>query len=166
MDFHTWCERIGHWDLCSSPVDLEQREGRIQRFGGLVVRRRLGAELAAEGRHAGATGLSPWKAVAAEAERRFADESGLSPWWTLPGAQVRRHLFALPRSRDVHRFARLCRQRSLYRLALGQPRQEELVEMLGAKDPTVIAELAGLALDLSAHGAEREASNARQHRIK
>ena len=152
LDFHTWCERIGHWDLCSSPVDLEQREGRIQRFGGLVVRRRLGASLAAEGRAAGRSGTSPWAAVAAAAEAQFADESGLSPWWTLRGAEVQRYLFALSRSRDVHRFARLCRQRSLYRLALGQPRQEELVQLLGAKDPKVVEELATLALDLSAYG--------------
>lgn len=156
LDFHTWCERIGHWDLCSSPVDLEQREGRIQRFGGLVVRRWLGAELGATGRAAGRQAKSPWNSVAEAAEKHFADETGLSPWWTLPGAEVSRHLFALPRSRDVLRFARLSRQRSLYRLALGQPRQEELVEMLGAKDPDVIAELARLALDLSAFNTERD----------
>ncbi|BCM86711.1 helicase [Methylobacterium indicum] len=155
LDFHTWCERIGHWDLCSSPVDLEQREGRIQRFAGLVVRKRLGAQLAAEGRRGGAAGKSPWTAIAAEAERQFADASGLRPWWTLPGAQIERHLFALKRSRDIHRYARLCRQRSLYRLALGQPRQQELVEMLDAKDPKVVAELGRLALDLSAYNAER-----------
>lgn len=160
LDFHTWCERIGHWDLCSSPVDLEQREGRIQRFGGLVVRRRLGAALGSEGRAAGREGVSPWARVAEEAESRFADEAGLSPWWTMPGANVRRHLFALPQSRDVHRFARLCRQRSLYRLALGQPRQQELVEVLGAKDPNVARELAKLGLDLSAYGAERQRDGA------
>lgn len=155
LDFHTWCDRIGHWDLCSSPVDLEQREGRIQRFGGLVVRRRLGEELGDVGRAAGRRGGSPWTAVAAEAECRFADDTGLSPWWTLPGAEVKRHLFTLPQSRDVHRYAKLCRQRSIYRLALGQPRQEELVEMLGAKDPAIVEQLASLTLDLSAYTAER-----------
>src|SRR6202042_2636391 len=41
LDFHTWCRRILHWDLCASPLELEQREGRIQRFAGLAVRRRL-----------------------------------------------------------------------------------------------------------------------------
>jgi hypothetical protein len=152
LDFHTWCEQIGHWDLCSSPVDLEQREGRIQRFGGLVVRRQLGVAMGERGRDAGRSGTSPWIAVAVEAEKSFADETGLSPWWTLRGATIRRHLFALQQSRDVHRFARLCRQRSLYRLALGQPRQQELVEMLGTKNPEVVAKLTGLSLDLSAFG--------------
>jgi IS5 family transposase len=41
LDFHVWCDRIVHWDLCSTPLDLEQREGRIQRFLGLGVRRAL-----------------------------------------------------------------------------------------------------------------------------
>jgi hypothetical protein len=31
LDFHAWCSRILHWDLCPSPLELEQREGRIQR---------------------------------------------------------------------------------------------------------------------------------------
>ena len=158
LDFHTWCDRIGHWDLCSSPVDLEQREGRIQRFGGLVVRRRLGERLGNVGRAAGRAGGSPWREVAAEAERTLADDAGLSPWWTLQGAEVIRHLFALPQSRDVHQYAKLCRQRSIYRLALGQPRQEELVEMLGAKDPTIVEQLATLTLDLSAYGEERKSA--------
>src|SRR5687768_18387314 len=41
LDFHVWCRQLLHWDLCSSPLDLEQREGRIQRFGGYSVRRAL-----------------------------------------------------------------------------------------------------------------------------
>lgn len=155
LDFHVWCDRIGHWDLCSSPVDLEQREGRIRRYGGLVIRRRLGRDLGNVGRSVARAGGSPWREVAAEAERRFSDDTGLSPWWTLPGAEVTRHLFALPQSRDVYRYARLCRQRSIYRLALGQPRPEELVELLGAKEPAVIEQLSTLTLDLSAYGTER-----------
>ena len=41
LDFHSWCSRIAHWDLPSNPVAMEQREGRIQRFAGLVVRREI-----------------------------------------------------------------------------------------------------------------------------
>ena len=32
LDFHPWCRVLAHWDLCSGPVALEQREGRINRF--------------------------------------------------------------------------------------------------------------------------------------
>ena len=61
LDFHNWCNRITHWDLPSNPVDLEQREGRISRFGGLVVRRPL-ARLVGRKALADAAwiGGSPW----------------------------------------------------------------------------------------------------------
>ena len=45
LDFHVWCRQLLHWDLCPSPLDLEQREGRIQRFGGLSVRSALAEKL-------------------------------------------------------------------------------------------------------------------------
>src|SRR5579864_1271800 len=44
LDFHVWCRQLLHWDLCPSPLDLEQREGRIQRFGGLSVRTALAGQ--------------------------------------------------------------------------------------------------------------------------
>lgn len=72
----------------------------------------------------------PWDIIGLKAETEFGDETGMSPWWTMPGANLKRHLFALPQSRDIDRFARLKSQRLLYRLALGQPDQEDLVELL------------------------------------
>ncbi|WBO21775.1 DEAD/DEAH box helicase family protein [Sphingomonas abietis] len=152
LDFHSWCDQLGHWDLCSSPVDLEQREGRVQRFGGLTVRRPLAAKLG-EGALAQARRdlTSPWDAIAASANLAFKDdETGLTPWWTLPGAELKRHLFALPQSRDIDRFARLKTQRLLYRVALGQPDQEDLVELLTDNDPEAVRLLQGLSLNLSA----------------
>lgn len=50
LDFHVWCGRVAHWDLCSSPLDLEQREGRIQRYGGRLIRRSLAKTLGTERR--------------------------------------------------------------------------------------------------------------------
>ena len=41
LDFHSWCRALAHWDLCPGPVALEQREGRIDRFAGLSVRRAI-----------------------------------------------------------------------------------------------------------------------------
>ena len=151
LDFHSWCDRLGHWDLCSSPVDLEQREGRIQRFGGLTVRqplaRKLGEQALLRARHELS---SPWDIIAREADEAFGDETGLSPWWTIPGADLKRHLFALPQSRDIDRFARLRNQRLLYRLALGQPNQEDLVDLLTNHDLESAHSLQALALDLAA----------------
>jgi hypothetical protein len=157
LDFHSWCDRLGHWDLCSSPVDLEQREGRVQRFGGLTVRQplaqMLGKSALAEARR---DLTSPWDAIARRADEVFADdETGLSPWWTMPGADLKRHMFALPQSRDIDRFAKLKTQRLLYRVALGQPDQEDLVELLTNNDPEVARSLQGLALNLSAFSHRR-----------
>lgn len=152
LDFHSWCDRLGHWDLCSSPVDLEQREGRVQRFGGLTVRRPLAEQLGKDALTAARRDLtSPWDSVATSANAEFKnDETGLTPWWTLPGAELKRHLFALPQSRDIDRFAKLKTQRLLYRVALGQPDQEDLVELLTEDDPEAMRLLLSLTLDLSA----------------
>lgn len=148
LDFHSWCRRIVHWDLPSNPVDLEQREGRISRYGGLLVRRPLGALVQDDAVAAARTGRSPWTEAAALGERRFQDDTGLSPWWTFKHADIDRHVLALSRSRDIARFDYLQRQRLLYRLALGQPNQEDLVNHLARGSDTKIAELSALALDL------------------
>ncbi|MGE0853994.1 MAG: helicase [Hyphomicrobiaceae bacterium] len=151
LDFHTWCSRVAHWDLCSSPLDLEQREGRIQRFGGLVVRRKLAEALGASVLpDARAKHSSPWVMLAKAAESRLSDASGLSPWWLVKGAGVTRYVFELPHGRDALRFERLREQRLIYRLALGQPNQEDFINILASSHPERLAVLQRLTLDLAA----------------
>ena len=41
LDFHWYCRRVVHWSLPANPIDLEQREGRINRYKSLVVRQRV-----------------------------------------------------------------------------------------------------------------------------
>lgn len=41
LDFHNYCRRIVHWNLPSNPIDLEQREGRINRFECLAIRQNI-----------------------------------------------------------------------------------------------------------------------------
>lgn len=148
LDFHTWCSRILHWDLPSNPLDLEQREGRVQRYAGLSIRRRLGQDLGREALLRSADGTSPWSRLAVLAEDRHADSAGISPWWVLPHAQVKRHVFNRPFGRDALRYKVLREQRFIYRLALGQPNQEDLLEILAKSDPELIDVLQGLTLDL------------------
>lgn len=150
LDFHTWCSRILHWDLCSSPLELEQREGRIQRYAGLAVRRRLAKLLQGELPNEAAGTGSLWSRIEGAANARFRDASGLSPWWVLEGADVERFVFSLPQSRDLEKFKLLKEQRLIYRLALGQPNQEDLLQFLASGGPKVTALLKPLALDLSA----------------
>jgi hypothetical protein len=149
LDFHTWCSRVAHWDLCYGPLDLEQREGRIQRFAGLLVRQQLAASIGKQHTIDSAR-VSPWCAIARIAECERSDSSGLSPWWVLAGAGVTRYVFRLPQGRDVLRFSMLREQRFVYRLALGQPNQEDFLDMLTKSDSHKLKLLRSLALDLSA----------------
>ena len=58
---------------------------------------------------------------------------------------LRRRILALPLSRDADRWARLQKALALYRLAFGQPRQEDMVAVLRrrgvAGDPERIADM-------------------------
>lgn len=152
LDFHPWCSHVVHWDLSSNPLDLEQREGRIQRYAGLAVRRRLSAMLRDEVlRDVTAAEGSPWQCLQRHADR-FGDTSGLRPWWVLEKAEISRHVFERPFGRDVARFAQLREQRMIYRLALGQPNQEDFIEVLSRGGEATRALLQPLVLDLSAMG--------------
>jgi hypothetical protein len=152
LDFHTWCRRILHWDLCSSPLELEQREGRIQRFGGLAVRTTLRRLAESDVWQSGAIArhTSLWDRIGVLADAKYRDASGLSPWWVLDGATVSRFVFDLPQSRDQEKFNLLKEQRLIYRLALGQPNQEDLVDFLAKGGPGLTRILQPLALNLSA----------------
>jgi hypothetical protein len=130
LDFHVWCKGLVHWDLCSNPVDLEQREGRIQRYGGLATRQAISTRLGGEALHSLDPGESPWHRLAELADRHLGDDSGLAPWWLCDGAEIERYVFDVPLSEQAHRLRRVQEQRLLYRLVLGQPNQEDLVEVL------------------------------------
>jgi hypothetical protein len=129
LDFHVWCRQLLHWDLCPSPLDLEQREGRIQRFGGLSVRTALAKQFRDDALHNGGAQKSPWLVVGEQADQQFsADASGLSPWWSCPGEKIDRVFVVMPQSRQTIKFDQLSRLRWLYRLALGQPHQQDFIE--------------------------------------
>ena len=130
LDFHTWCGAIAHWDLPGNPVDLEQREGRVDRYAGLAIRRVLASEFAPD-RAAVESGCSPWEVLADRSERAHRnDPAGLAPWWIVEGARVQRLIFDVPLSEARARFEDLRQQRLLYRLTLGQPDQSDLVRAL------------------------------------
>lgn len=137
IDFHWWCHAVVHWNLPASPVDFEQREGRVNRFGGHAVRRNIAA------RHRSAVMTSaetdPWKAAydaALNAGQGAAqDQSGqlgeFAPYWVYPGPfKIERQLISYPLSRDPGRAVALKDDLALYRLAFGQPRQEDLLDFL------------------------------------
>lgn len=129
LDFHVWCRHLLHWDLPGNPLDLEQREGRIQRFGGLSIRHGLARRLREHVLMGGSNSESPWTKLAEMAERDVrGDASGLSPWWGCDGEAVERQIVRIHQSSHVLRFKKLSEQRLLYRLALGQPHQQDFIE--------------------------------------
>ena len=130
IDFHWWCHSIVHWNLPANPVDFEQREGRVDRYKGHAIRKNVAA---AHGSAALAPGVAdPWDAVfEAAATESDSDLGDLTPYWIYPGdAQLQRRIMTLPLSRDVDRWARLQDSLALYRLAFGQPRQEDMLAAL------------------------------------
>lgn len=134
LDFHWYCSRVVHWSLPSNPIDLEQREGRVNRYKSLVVRRRLaeiyGAQYMSQAKPKGDfwDHLFKYANQLTKAERT----SDLVPYWHVPGgtAKIERFVPMLPMSREATRLNEILRILSLYRLAFGQPRQQELLEFL------------------------------------
>lgn len=128
LDFHLYCHAVVHWNLPANPVDLEQREGRVHRYKGHAVRRNLAAALGSDALQAQDTNVWNWM-FAAGARGRAKGESDIVPLWvfTEGTARIERIVPALPLSRDVSRLEVLKRSLVAYRLAFGQPRQEELI---------------------------------------
>lgn len=131
IDFHWWCHRVVHWNLPSNPVDFEQREGRVNRFGGHAVRRNV----AAAHQHAAWSSVSyPWQAAfqAAAADTSVQKRYGsFAPWWIYPGpARIQRIIMAHPHSSEILRYQGLTETLTHYRLTLGQPRQQDLVQLI------------------------------------
>ena len=155
LDFHLWCHAVVHWNLPSNPVDLEQREGRVHRYKGHAVRRNiatsLGPDLLADGL---TDGVDPWRELFAKAvaTRPLADGE-MVPYWVFHQgpAKIERHVPVMPFSRDAAALPRLRKTLAAYRLAFGQPRQEELVEFLGAdrSDEDLLLLASQLRIDLS-----------------
>ena len=149
LDFHPWCRTLAHWDLCSEPVALEQREGRISRFAGLSIRRAIVKRLAHTNVER-SENESPWTRLAVLASGELEDETGLSPWWVAPGAETRSIVFTVPGSEQPARRAKLQTERALYRLVLGMPDQADLLELIAARESWDSDTIRKACLDLSA----------------
>lgn len=153
LDFHLYCHAVVHWNLPSNPVDLEQREGRIHRFKNHAVRRNVAQAYGVRLMHE--CGPDPWASLFERAvEEREQGISDLVPYWVFPiagGARIERHVPTLALSRDRARIDALRRSLTVYRLAFGHARQEDLVaylvERFGASEAQRLA--GEFAIDLS-----------------
>ena len=129
IDFHWWCHSVFHWNTPANPVDFEQREGRVDRYRGHAVRRNIAARHGS--RVLTAPGTDPW-ATAFEMAVDYCEEYGdFTPSWVYPGpAKVERLVAPFALSSDEDKYERIKQDVALYRLAFGQPRQEDMIELL------------------------------------
>lgn len=148
LDFHLFCKDVYHWNLPSSPVAFEQREGRINRFNGLMVRKNL---VANQPKPVVREGENLWEQYFKESPKYcIANDRynmGLSPHWIYTSKKTsretafQRHVLDLPYSSDRRRYELLMTDLTNYRLALGQPDQIEFLKKvkdnpyLAAADP-------------------------------
>jgi Helicase conserved C-terminal domain len=130
LDFHLYCHAVVHWNLPHNPVDLEQREGRVHRYKGHAVRKNVAQRCGLPDKPDG----DPWKAMFEAATKwRPAGETEIVPYWVFDGpATIERHLLVPPYTRDASVLPHLLDSTAMYRIAFGQPRQEELLRGLGA----------------------------------
>ena len=82
LDFHFYARKIVHWNLPSNPVDLEQREGRINRYKCLAIRRNVAKLFASDE-------FKTWDDLFAEAYSTLkSNHSDIVPYWCLPIKEI------------------------------------------------------------------------------
>jgi hypothetical protein len=136
LDFHYYCRKVMHWNLPSNAIDIEQREGRINRYMGHVIRKNIAVKYLKD--------LSDptkmiWKNlfVVAKEKEQANQKCDLIPYWHVEcsdGIKIERIIPLHPFSKDIGKLKYLLDVLTFYRLTFGQPRQEELVEVIMQED--------------------------------
>jgi len=104
----------------------------VNRFAGHAVRKNVAETHWSD--VIASTDVRAWRAAFGAAATTENDLGEFSPWWLYPGrARILRVLAHYPLSRDVSKYERLRSALTLYRLTLGQPRQEDMVAMLAQR---------------------------------
>lgn len=155
LDFHTYCRKIMHWNLPGNPIDLEQREGRINRYKCLAIRQNIAQKYGNIDFRSNDIWTEMFKAAELDKE---SNQSDLVPYWCLGKDQevkIERIVPMYPVSKDEVNYERLIKVLSLYRLTLGQARQEELLDYM-FKEFEDSEKLKELFINLSPFSKEKE----------
>ncbi len=158
LDFHPYCRKIFHWNLPTNPIDLEQREGRINRYKCLAVRENIALKYGKVLTFKENIWTEMYAAaLAGEKSERVSE---LVPFWCFGKDQrvkIERIVPKYPCSRDEAAYQRMITILSLYRLSMGQPRQEELLEHVMKDVPeSERAQLKQLFINLSPFSRKQE----------
>lgn len=154
LDFHLYSRKIVHWNLPNNPIDLEQREGRINRYMCHAIRQNVAAN---------EKGYD-WVEKFEQTRLKYGQNSSeMIPYWCLPDEypykyQIERIVPMYPFSQDKTKYDRLVNVLALYRLTLGQPRQEEMISILQREDLTK-EQMEELFFDLSPYSRNRKGAD-------
>lgn len=147
LDFHRYCRRLLHWNLPRNVQDLEQREGRVDRYKSLGVRTSL-AEACdlrqLESHH------DPWAQIVDTASAQVSQagkEVGLEPLWHFGAPHIDVLPLNIAASRERQQWERLLAEREIYRLVLGQTNPQAMLDKV-AIDPDRREVLRQVRLDL------------------
>lgn len=144
LNFHWYARKLVHWNLPSNPVDMEQREGRINRYACHAIRQSI-AQLFGDSIHLqNYNDNTIWQRLFEVAREQLGSgHSQMIPYWSLPINEltddqkqkivyIERIVPMYPYSSEHTKYEHLIKVLSLYRLTLGQPRQEELTQLLAS----------------------------------
>lgn len=125
LDFHQYCRNIYHWNLPHNPIDLEQREGRINRYLSHAIRLNFKDML---------TGFlcNNWENIIKEIEKLTSSDNScdLIPFWHLNEQnkyKINRYVPLYNFSKDKDKYDYFLKILSFYRLTFGQPNQEQVL---------------------------------------
>ncbi|MGM0497606.1 MAG: DEAD/DEAH box helicase [Bacteroidota bacterium] len=134
LDFHWYCRNIYHWNLPHNPIDLEQREGRINRYKSHVIRLNRAKGFMPD--YSTDNSLNIWSKVFEDHEsmeeannKSYCD---LVPYWHLnceneESYKIERTVPIYAFSRDEEKYHIILKVLSLYRMTFGQPNQEQIM---------------------------------------
>lgn len=132
LDFHYYCRKVMHWNLPTNPIDLEQREGRVNRYKGLVIRQNIAKKYAKYLSEANGFFWDYLFDLAEKKEGKEKNKPQLVPYWHVEPDDIYIERIAplILFSRENKQYENIITTLALYRFTFGQPRQEELVEAL------------------------------------
>lgn len=152
LDMHRYCRRLVHWNLPSTPLALEQREGRIDRYLSLGVRTSIGKlNIAKRERCEDFVLANPWQMLVQAAKDSTGEhKSILSPFWHFGQNQsIEALAINVCFSREETAWKRLKEEAGWYRLVLGQPDPHALLDRISNSSESNRFEIKGIRLDLS-----------------
>ena len=119
LDFHPYCNQIWHWDLPSNPVDMEQREGRIHRYKNYAVRKNIAKSYSHKCWIEKFKNAREDKGCDLETFWLFTTEDAIQ--------KIERVVPIIPLSKEAQKYIHLKSQLKLYRTAIGQERQDDIM---------------------------------------